>query len=222
MPNWCSNHIQISGPECPKLIADIKSLPPEAEFMSSLVPHEGHPEMERILADKDFLLYPYSTFYGTKWDFRVEEVLGQGTFNEDSLYFTIDTAWSPPTAFLEKLAQKYDVHIAIDYSEGGCNFCGQAIIDSDGVNDVCYTYLEGKYILDEEEFWMEVSSTVDNLECTLNESELLQNWDNLKADVEKEFDFVLPGDLTELIAMYKEAHDNYLKEQQNEKVDNNI
>lgn len=222
MPNWCDNFIQISGPGYVQFLEELNSLGADALFMESFVPYDNDPEFKRIVEAGEYLLYPHSTFYGTKWDFYAHEVLNNATIDENFMSFQIDTAWSPPLEFLRKFAKKYDLEITIDYSEPGCDFCGKASFDKDGYTDECYTYMQGMYILDEDQFWMEVSSTVDNLEWILNESELLQDWDNLKAEVEKDFDFVLSGDLTELIAMYKEAHDNYLKEQQNEKVDNDI
>ena len=91
--------------------------------------------------------------------------------------FFCETAWSPPIQFLENLCKMYKINAHIFYSEGGIGFAGQTdFIWTDGeldINDQEYGYLEGLYILSEDEFWSEVDYQAD---CILDEDQSLEDF----------------------------------------------
>ena len=59
--------------------------------------------------------------WGTKWD--VNAKLEKNTKNE--LVYSFDSAWSPPTDALEKIAQLYpELYFKMDYEEEGMGFKG--------------------------------------------------------------------------------------------------
>ena len=63
--------------------------------------------------------------WGTKWDVPDKELGVDHTDRRVTLYF--DTAWSPPLAWLEKVAETYpSLDFEIEYSESGCDFSGIA------------------------------------------------------------------------------------------------
>jgi hypothetical protein len=84
---------------------------------------------------------------------------------DDLVTLSPTTPWSPPREFCERLSKKYGVKVYILYSEGGCNFSGtDEYHNGEHINEECYEYLEGLYHLDNECFWSEVDSELDNLE----------------------------------------------------------
>jgi hypothetical protein len=92
------------------------------------------------------------------------------------------------------------VDVTIQYEEPGCDFCGKTDIKKDGTYvEEDYSYLKGKYFLDNESFWYEVDS---NLEYYLDDEN-----PSLEKFIE-EYDFVSDEDKEELKRMYNEAFAN--------------
>lgn len=60
-------------------------------------------------------------FWGTKWDVESEINSEDETF----VQIDFDSAWSPPTEWLKKVAQDYpSLEFLLEYEEGGCAFKG--------------------------------------------------------------------------------------------------
>ena len=61
--------------------------------------------------------------YGTKWD--AESVLGDIEVSDGEFITSFDTAWSPPSTFLEKLQNKFpELDIRCSYTLEGSDDCG--------------------------------------------------------------------------------------------------
>lgn len=194
MPNWCNNYITISGDkEKMKPIYDYfkKSqvdyeehsekvrviheknpeawknidmfIPPLDEnlVMNTLVPHDE--EYQRIKENGEFIINPQDNFYGTKWDFNFSEA-NLNQLDEDCITLAPSTAWSPPTAFCERLSKKYDVCVRVEFEEPGIGFVGVEEYDNGEITEqlIYENYLEGLYYLQNESFWEnEVENTIE-------------------------------------------------------------
>ena len=146
MPNWCDNHLQICGSDdaVAKFMKENVNRDNELSFaMSCPVPEE--------LGDWDY--YWCRDNWGTKWDATDSQV-------EDSdIHF--NTAWGPPTAWLEKVAEKYStLSFTLRYAESGCGFSGVLkYVDGILVTELdgkCGDYFGYKYCHNcQEELWWE-------------------------------------------------------------------
>ena len=109
MPNWCNNYITISGEESNmKPIYDFftesEKTPDVNSFvMSTLVPEDD--DFQRIKESGEFLLTPYTEFWGCKWDFSVNE--SNCDITPTFITLSPSTAWSPPEPFCKRLSVKY-------------------------------------------------------------------------------------------------------------------
>ena len=165
MPNWCSNYIKISGDESNmKPIYDLfNNQEPETFIMSTLVPENE--EFEEIKRTGNFILSPYVTYYGTKWDFKVAEC-DTNTLEPTLIDFSVSTAWSPPEPFCKRLSEKYNVDVEVSFSEGGADFTGRSrYSNGEVIEDVTYSYREGMYYLENEVFWSDVDSDLEWMFC---------------------------------------------------------
>ena len=165
MPNWCSNYIKISGDESNmKPIYDLfNNQEPETFIMSTLVPENE--EFEEIKRTGNFILSPYVTYYGTKWDFKVTEC-DTNTLEPTFIEFSVSTAWSPPEPFCKRLSEKYNVDVEVSFSEGGADFTGRSrYSNGEVIEDVTYSYREGMYYLENEVFWSDVDSDLEWMFC---------------------------------------------------------
>ena len=164
MPNWCSNYIKISGEESNmKPIYDLLNSEVDVLFMSTLVPENE--DFEEIKKEGKYILSPYVSYYGTKWDFNVKEC--DSNILEPTLVgFSVSTAYSPPEPFCKRLSEKYGVDVTIDFSEPGCDFAGRSSYSNgEELESVTYTYREGMYYLDNEVFWSDVDSDLEWMFC---------------------------------------------------------
>lgn len=187
MPNWCKNYIEISGSkENMKPLVDYFSNP-QTDIMQSLVEFDR----DDINEEKRSVLSDFSSFYGTKWDFDVENRDIVEVQNEQ-IFFSCETAWSPPNEFLRRLCEKYKVNASNIYSEIGCDFAGKYECNSEGEeSDECYKYMQGIYITDKDLFWMEVDSM---------DFDWIESIDELK----QEYTFLTEDEMKELIDIYKQ------------------
>lgn len=174
MPNWCNNNIRIYGDEgtISTLTSVLKGLKSEDYVFQSLIGIPSH------MTEANYKEKWYDTnieWFGTKWDISANE--HAFTFGKEEISFFCETAWSPPIQFLENLCKMYKINAYIFYSEGGIGFAGQTdFIWTDGeldINDQEYGYLEGLYILSEDEFWSEVDYQAD---CILDEDQSLEDF----------------------------------------------
>lgn len=143
MPNYCNNHANIYGSvEKIKAIADVINSNSEKGLFESLVP-----ECED---------------WGCKWDVSI-----RGAYidiHDEEILISFETAWNSPINFFVEMAKKYKVSVNVLYDESGCDFAGEADIDEEGgLDDRCYTYLEGLYQRGSDMFYDEVRSQLDYL-----------------------------------------------------------
>ena len=137
MPNWCFNHLYITG--------DKESLD---KFASQV--DEGAESGDDLSIIETFLPFPDDlgdgwydwcvTNWGTKWGdchTRREEA-GEG------LHYVFDTAWSPPIEAIISISKLFpDLKFVIVYEEGGMGFMGGDYIrNGETVMDVSVPYPE--------------------------------------------------------------------------------
>ena len=111
--------------------------------------------------------YGYTDWYnfclarwGTKWDIGHVQI---GNVEKNSISFSFDTAWSPPTNFYDKMVDLgFDIEAM--FYEGGCCFCGR--YDEDG--DSYYQ-------------WKDLESARKTIPMDIDEefciSEMLEEWE---------------------------------------------
>jgi hypothetical protein len=204
MPNWCNNYIQISGTKenMEKIYHLFKNEDSkryrEILVMNYLIPHDT--EYKQIEKSGNFLLNPQTKFYGTKWDFRLNEA-NIHIVEEDRVSLAPATAWSPPSEFCERLARKYDVNVEITYEEGGVGFVGREVYNSDGLieQEIYENYEEGLYNLENETFWENLDSSIEYA---------LENEEDLE-DFMGRYYFVTPEDKQEIEKLYTEMVKDY-------------
>ena len=199
MPNWCDNYIIIYGEkenmapiykyftESERVIQVIDTLRkdilasgtstlddvlrdypyPDNLVMNSLCPRDG--EYDRIVNENDFLLHPQSTFYGTKWDYSIEQA-NLHSITEQEIIIAPMTAWGPCDRFCQRLSKKYGVDVSIQYDEPGNAIVGRVEYDNgeiieeeryDGSVGTSDDYLRGQYKLDRDLFWSRLESTIE-------------------------------------------------------------
>lgn len=99
--------------------------------------------------------------WGTKWGFydvcNVE-------VEENMISFNADTAWSPASTALAKIAEKYGVDITNHYAECGMGYMGTTVYDAEGRSEDTYAFEGG--------FWEE--SDVDYDDEDYEDPELLE------------------------------------------------
>ena len=172
MPNWCWNHLEVSGDE--KQLQEFveKSLvsPEENEIHDGTgFSFEGTlPRGDR----KDWYDWSVNN-WGTKWDAYEPEIL-----NNDINFFSVsfETAWSPPIAWIDNIMQDFpDLCFTLEYEEPGMCFGGR---------------LSAQY----EEIWDDLHWDLDSAsECCEGEV----NWEHK----ELEQQCLICGEETETISM---------------------
>lgn len=189
MPNWCWNFIEIKGESEP-----IQKL---TDKINDAIQKKSETLMQDLLeieiSEEDWYDERINNF-GCKWDFNADPYI----FNfigENEITISIESAWSPPINFLEKLCKKYNVSATIFYEEGGNDFAGKADVSPDGITDECYPFLEGLYRIDRESFWNEAQSCVEYAFDCYDEK---PTWESFK----KEFTFLDESSLKELEELF--------------------
>ncbi len=82
----------------------------------------------------------HCNYWGTKWD--VDAVEDDET-DEECISLGFDSAWSPPTEWLKKVAKDYpSLEFLLEYEEGGCAFKGTLEIceDKGKFEDKCWDW----------------------------------------------------------------------------------
>lgn len=168
MPNWCENYITITGKDASKIYNIIQGLPDDKCIMETLCTTDT-PEYKDLCEQVSF--QPFSVYFGTKWDFGKRDVdyisfvtgavsitIPKSEISHDTITISVDTAWSPPLAFLERLTKAYDVIADIQYFESGMDFGGTAMFDDGKVIDEFYgDYHYALYHIDKDHFWLEIT-----------------------------------------------------------------
>ena len=147
-PNWCSTTLAIHGPteDVHKFIEDNKGAEVGPEFgladgevrelplsFERAIPTPDQSKFEgmdykQTLNEPDYWYNFHVENWGTKWDlgdstgFDVEDNLSDGT---SLASYAFDTAWAPPTTWLENVAAKYPtLSMKMEYHEPGMGFAG--------------------------------------------------------------------------------------------------
>jgi hypothetical protein len=113
MPNWCDNLVTLRHSDKTKIDALEQELSKEdPRVFNSLRP---------IPADKEEDWYDWNVSnWGTKWDASVHD-WGR---DDNEIWISFDSAWSPPTTLYEFLLESgWDV--SAYYHEGGMGYCGK-------------------------------------------------------------------------------------------------
>ena len=118
MPNWTNNEVTIKGD-----IAKIAEGLAEGKELFSLV----YPKPDDI---EDWYSWNVNN-WGTKWDTNAEIV----EVTEDSISLSFDTAWAPPIAFYDKLAE-LGFEVNATFFESGMMFVGEYVDGEVGVWDL--------------------------------------------------------------------------------------
>ena len=75
--------------------------------------------------------------WGTKWEIETDNLQEE----ETSLFYVFDTAWSPPTNWLEKVCTMFPkLEFTLNYEEGGCGFQGEAYAFEGNFSDNCWDW----------------------------------------------------------------------------------
>ena len=137
MPNWCENRLTVEGAK--KVVQQFKQLAkpkgdkadsdlslaslypvPEGVYQGDLGPEESKRYGKNNW--RDWCI----THWGTKWDAdaRLTSEL------VDFLVYEFESAWSPPVAWLKKVARDFPrLRFTLIYDEPGMGFEGKAIAD---------------------------------------------------------------------------------------------
>jgi len=140
MPNWCENFVEVTGKteDISKLNEAIENAE-EGAFRAML--HIDMSDEEKVAnkllgedGEEDWYRFNVEN-YGTKWDIYeyshdyLEDIVDEGV---SQLNMNFSTAWSPPVAIFETLAEKLNVRVKLYYVEEGMDFAG--IMDTEGTD----------------------------------------------------------------------------------------
>jgi len=117
MPNWCWNHLEVSGDEI-QLQEFVEKSTTNIEENDEFSFEGTLPRGDR----KDWHEWSINN-WGTKWD-ACESNIG----NNDINYFTVsfDTAWAPPIDWINNILQDFpDLCFELEYEEPGMCFGGK-------------------------------------------------------------------------------------------------
>ncbi len=144
MPNWCSNHLTVKGEN-----EDVQRFknqavghspweqPPADEKSSSLNFHS------LVAIPADVLQAGYEAHgyewevknWGCKWGACHCDLVDD---NGCELFYSFDTAWAPPIAFLERAAKQWPaLTFILEYDESGMGFKGLARFQGEEHEDHC-------------------------------------------------------------------------------------
>lgn len=136
MPNYCTNHLTVTGDEAPL-----------AEFLAATADDNGHlrfhqlapvtrpegndPTNERIIAAQ-------VNTWGTKWDLSSTEAFTRTDAGTAIIMF--DTAWSPPYEWALAASARYPtLQFTLAYDEPGSAFAGVYVLrDGQEVPGECW------------------------------------------------------------------------------------
>ena len=143
MPNWCNNTLVIKHQD-PAMITRAMKAFVEGKFLNEFVPipeslhivsgrcgADDNPEQIALEAAQKSNIeqYGYKDWYdfsvnewGTKWDVGDSDGINEVTENSLTVYF--DSAWAPPLAAYDKIAE-LGFEIEALYDEPGMAFCGR-------------------------------------------------------------------------------------------------
>ena len=150
MPNWCYNQITITGK--PKAISKLmKQIEVTPSQVNELNPEPTSVSFQKIIPMPKELLEGDKWYqwrinnWGTKWEPNVDDY---NYDDNDTLYLSFNTAWSPPTPIIETLSKQHpSLYICHKYYEEGMSFWGDNEIKNgkyeiaeEGEFTTCYAY----------------------------------------------------------------------------------
>jgi hypothetical protein len=115
MPNWCDNSLTISNSDKTKI-----------DGLEKILADKDNQQVFQFLrprpADQEENWYDWNiNNWGTKWDASVHD---WGRDDDNEIWISFDSAWSPPTTLYEFLLESgWDV--SAYYHEGGMGYCGK-------------------------------------------------------------------------------------------------
>jgi hypothetical protein len=122
MPNWCDNTVTITHPDKIKIDS----------IEAGLIKKENTELFQTILprpASEEENWYDWNVNnWGTKWEASIHDWERQ---DDNTIWVSFDSAWSPPTALYEYMERNGYVVNAM-YWESGMSFCGRYV---DGYDD---------------------------------------------------------------------------------------
>jgi hypothetical protein len=139
MPNWCENTINISGNADSikrlkefvgrPLMEDGKEITEPIYSLANIMP--STPDASPMLGDMskseghDDWYHNNINTWGTKWDVCGNVYMSDYKEGDESLSYTFDSAWSPPSPTSERLSEIFpELTIEHRYYESGCDFWG--------------------------------------------------------------------------------------------------
>ena len=78
--------------------------------------------------------------WGTKWSMDVYGYTYDVDRDPEAIHISGNTAWSPPTALLENISQKFGVKVSLTYFEEGMDFIGASVIIDGVTYDSCGSF----------------------------------------------------------------------------------
>ena len=201
MPNWCDNHISITGPnsvmdKLEKVIQTEEGLlqfmlpmPKELADTTSPFPKDATPE-QKAQRIKNLDKYGSDNWYdwrnenwGTKWDVNEYYGFDRQYINDDESQISVgfSSAWGPPLQAFQEFIDKHPVILEARYYEPGCDFMGIW----DNGDDTCYEC--SKYGSDDD-FWKSGDGAI--LDESFNIVENLIQWEEEQEPKEEVTEYV--------------------------------
>jgi hypothetical protein len=141
MPNWCNNRLVVYGSadSVEQFLNDgindsdewsigtYFPMPEELEGTTSPSKETNKELIEKYGADNWYDWHLQN--YGCKWDCEAHDTPSVDDINiggfDGTLQIEFDSPWSPPTAWMKKISEKYPyLGFTLYFSEPGMNFCG--------------------------------------------------------------------------------------------------
>ena len=123
MPNWCSNSVEVTGPER-VLAAWVEKVERNAGSDVGLFGTFVVPAYDD---DSSNWYNAHIVAWDTKWDIEINKL--DWDKQDDVVKLVFDTAWSPPMGWLETMSRDWpSLQFAIAFEEAGMNFMGYAIM----------------------------------------------------------------------------------------------
>lgn len=202
MPNWCSNHITITGNK--KVMRQLKSIfnsmDNDTENVFELLIGRSRSDLPKKLWESGAWYDGNINHFGCKWDVSYSSL--NIDISDDVITLSPETAWSPPEEFCRELSKIYGADVTIQFFEPGCDFSGKSNFSSNG-NETSenYSYREGLYLLedDDEMFFSEIESDIEyEMENEPEDRDSPQSFAN-------RYPYLSVDDRNEVIRLYEES-----------------
>lgn len=117
MPNWCDNTLTISGKK-----ADLEDFKNRVKTETEVLSLNNFVPMPKEYEEGDKWYMWRVENWGTKWEVMDANILNE---EDDYIDYRFDSAWSPPTEWLQKVAkQNPNLNFKLVYREDGMGFMG--------------------------------------------------------------------------------------------------